>query len=110
MYFSLIREHGFRDELARPGESRREQAVRIWDMYQEVQTDIHGPEHLTNAVRRREDNQQVVSDVPQPTGVIAEQNLPGAGVEEYVLATPCPASPASDSPDRLLLRPKAIAI
>jgi hypothetical protein len=50
-YFASVRK-GFSDTEAFEGESRASRAKRIKDMYEAVQTGIHGDDHVFQAVRK----------------------------------------------------------
>jgi hypothetical protein len=50
-FFAMIKS-GLQDEGAVPGESRTEKARRIKDMYSTIQEQIHGEDHLAQAVLR----------------------------------------------------------
>ena len=50
LYFSLIREHNYKDEDAFPLESASARQQRIRAMFSEIQEAIHGPDHLAAAL------------------------------------------------------------
>ena len=50
LYFALLRDHGLTDEEAASGESQSDMQKRIRTMYHEIQSEIHGPDHLAQSI------------------------------------------------------------
>ena len=115
LFFGLIREHGFEDDEAPSGESKAARGLRIRVMYNEIQEEFHGPDHLAASVvleaARSEAGREMVpyNGPPVATGQdpsrAAAQDLPGRSAEQYAVFTPRQAEGAPegrDSPDGLL--------
>ena len=61
-YFGLLRK-GFVDSEAFAGETRAEAAKRIRDMYNTIQTEVHGDDHVLQAVRKDQANRNTQGSV-----------------------------------------------
>ena len=50
LYFALLRDHGLIDEDVVAGESQSDMQKRIRARYHEIQSEVHGPDHLAQSI------------------------------------------------------------
>ena len=50
LYFALLRDHGLIDEDVVAGEGQSDMQKRIRARYHEIQSEVHGPDHLAQSI------------------------------------------------------------
>ena len=124
VFFELIRDHDAQDEGKEPGETQAAKQKRIRKLYNEIQEELHGPDHLAEALlqkRRGEvtgrevvvaQDQRMNPAMGEVQGRDTARDLPNAA-EEFSMMTPRVSPrgdsmvPGENSPDRLLCLPQA---
>ena len=77
VYFGLIREHGYVDEMAPSEESASARQTRLKDLYNEMQSNLYGAKHVQEAVLREVGRRQ--GSVKPP-----EEDESGTAIVVYV--------------------------
>jgi len=132
-YFQIVRDHGVVDEgIPAEGESQSERQIRIGEMHDSIEREIHGPGHkrqaLLNAAEVSGRDKPGVGLGSQsapvgrnpsgataggPTDREAEKDQEEEGPEEFSMATPRPKEEVREdaaSPDLLAVRPEVGAM
>ena len=100
VYFGLIREHGYSDEMAPPEEGPSAKQTRLKALYNEMQSNLYGAKHVQEAVLREVERRKGSVKPPEEdeSGTAIVVYVPEMSSQELASATTEPPRGSGPSP------------